>query len=81
MDSQHIFLIFNFRYVEWSLHEPEPGIYTFEGNNNLPKFLQTAQDLDMLVILRPGPFIDAERDMVGIDYIIRFFFFSSFYFT
>lgn len=55
-------------YVEWSQHEPEPGVYNFEGNNNLPKFLQTAQDLDMLVILRTGPFIDAERDMGGLPY-------------
>lgn len=58
-----IFFI-NFRYVEWSRHEPEPGIYDFDGNNDLPKFLETAKDLNMLVILRTGPFIDAERDMV-----------------
>ncbi|GFX85123.1 beta-galactosidase [Trichonephila clavipes] len=50
-------------YVEWNHHEPEPGVYNFDGDYNLPKFLKTAQDLDMLVILRAGPFIDAERDM------------------
>lgn len=55
-------------YVEWSQHEPEPGIYNFDGNNNLLKFLKTAHSLDMLVILRTGPFIDAERDMGGLPY-------------
>ena len=25
-----------------------------------------AQDMDLLVLLRPGPFIDAERDMGGL---------------
>ncbi|GFR08738.1 beta-galactosidase [Trichonephila clavata] len=55
-------------YVEWNHHEPEPGVYNFDGDYNLPKFLKTAQDLDMLVILRAGPFIDAERDMGGLPY-------------
>ncbi|XP_054717732.1 beta-galactosidase-like [Uloborus diversus] len=55
-------------YVEWSGHEPEPGTYNFDGYYDLPKFLKTAHDLDMLVILRAGPFIDAERDMGGLPY-------------
>ncbi|GFT94283.1 beta-galactosidase, partial [Nephila pilipes] len=55
-------------YVEWNHHEPEPGVYNFEGDYDLPKFLKTAHDLDMLVILRTGPFIDAERDMGGLPY-------------
>ncbi|XP_055943639.1 beta-galactosidase-like isoform X1 [Argiope bruennichi] len=55
-------------YVEWNHHEPEPGVYNFEGNYDLVKFVKTAQDLDMLVILRTGPFIDAERDMGGLPY-------------
>ncbi|GFS44564.1 beta-galactosidase [Nephila pilipes] len=55
-------------YVEWNHHEPEPGVYNFEGDYDLPKFLKTAHDLDMLVILRTGPFIDAERDMIENEY-------------
>ncbi|KAG8193653.1 hypothetical protein JTE90_024016 [Oedothorax gibbosus] len=55
-------------YVEWNHHEPEPGLYNFENNYDLPRFLKTARDLDMLVILRTGPFIDAERDMGGLPY-------------
>lgn len=55
-------------YVEWNHHEPEPGVYNFEGDYDLPKFLQTAHDLGLVVVLRSGPFIDAERDMGGLPY-------------
>ncbi|GIY78383.1 beta-galactosidase [Caerostris darwini] len=55
-------------YVEWNHHEPEPGVYNFDGDYNLPKFLKTADDLGLVVILRTGPFIDAERDMGGLPY-------------
>ncbi len=47
-----------------SSHEPEKGTYDFSGNNDLIGFLETAQEVGLVVILRAGPFIDAERDMV-----------------
>jgi len=54
-----------FSYVEWSSHQPNPTEdYNFDGHLNLFEFLETAQKNDLLVILRPGPFIGAERDMV-----------------
>ncbi|GBN02022.1 Beta-galactosidase, partial [Araneus ventricosus] len=55
-------------YVEWNHHEPEPGVYNFDGDYDLPKFLKTAHDLGLVVVLRSGPFIDAERDMGGLPY-------------
>lgn len=55
-------------YVEWSSHEPEPGVYDFSGMLDLERFLTTAQQEDLVVILRLGPFIDAERDMGGFPY-------------
>lgn len=55
-------------YVEWSSHEPEPDVYDFSGICDLETFIKTAQEEDLLVILRPGPFIDAERDMGGLPY-------------
>lgn len=55
-------------YVEWSGHEPEPGQYNFGGDYDLEQFLQTAQDVGLLVILRPGPYICAERDNGGLPY-------------
>ncbi|KAG0725488.1 Beta-galactosidase [Chionoecetes opilio] len=53
-------------YVEWSSHEPEQGTYDFSGINDLPSFLTIAQEEDLVVILRLGPFADAERDMGGL---------------
>jgi len=47
------------------MHQPTPELkYNFEGDLNLFNFLKLAHKNDLLVILRPGPFIDAERDMV-----------------
>ncbi|KAG7167991.1 Beta-galactosidase-like 2 [Homarus americanus] len=55
-------------YVEWSSHEPEQGMYDFTGMFDLVTFIKTAQEEGLAVILRPGPFIDAERDMGGLPY-------------
>lgn len=55
-------------YVEWSSHETEPGVYNFSGKNDIVKFLQTAQEVGLLVIFRPGPYICAERDLGGLPY-------------
>jgi beta-galactosidase GanA len=52
------------RYIEWSSHEPEPGSYNFDGNMDISRYFKLAQYYNLSVILRPGPFIDAERDMV-----------------
>lgn len=58
-DFQH------FRYVEWCTHEPNPGEYHFSGDEDLEYFVQLAQEEGLLVILRPGPYICAERDFVS----------------
>ncbi|XP_075544262.1 beta-galactosidase-like isoform X2 [Dermacentor variabilis] len=55
-------------YVEWSSHEPEEGRYDFEGNEDLVHFLNLAQHHDLLVLLRIGPYICAERDFGGLPY-------------
>ena len=52
------------RYIEWSSHEPEPGVYNFDGNLDIASYFETAQKFNLSIILRPGPFIDAEREMV-----------------
>lgn len=52
-------------YVEWSLHNPKDGVYTWEGMADLEYFIQLAAQEDLLVILRPGPYICAERDNVS----------------
>ncbi|KMQ85919.1 beta-galactosidase-like isoform x1 protein [Lasius niger] len=55
-------------YVEWSLHEPEPGQFNWVGDADLVEFLNIAQEEDLLVLLRPGPYICAERDLGGLPY-------------
>lgn len=55
-------------YVEWSLHEPQPNTFNFRDEADLIKYIQLAQEEDLLVILRPGPYICAERYMGGLPY-------------
>lgn len=51
-------------YVEWALHNPADGVYDWSGMADLERFVQLAAEQDLLVILRPGPYICAERDNV-----------------
>ncbi|XP_032336177.1 beta-galactosidase-1-like protein isoform X4 [Camelus ferus] len=53
-------------YVPWNYHEPEPGVYNFNGSRDLFAFLREATLANLLVILRPGPYICAEWDMGGL---------------
>lgn len=55
-------------YVEWSSHEPTPGHYDFSGQNDVVEYIKMAQKEGLLVILRIGPYICAERDMGGFPY-------------
>ncbi|XP_054441610.1 beta-galactosidase-1-like protein [Pteronotus mesoamericanus] len=53
-------------YVPWNYHEPEPGVYNFNGSRDLIAFLNEASLANLLVILRPGPYICAEWEMGGL---------------
>ncbi|XP_036714573.1 beta-galactosidase-1-like protein isoform X4 [Balaenoptera musculus] len=53
-------------YVPWNYHEPEPGVYKFNGSRDLFAFLKEATLANLLVILRPGPYICAEWEMGGL---------------
>ncbi|XP_037076709.1 LOW QUALITY PROTEIN: beta-galactosidase-like [Pollicipes pollicipes] len=55
-------------YVQWSEHQPEENVTDFSGQRDLEEFVRMAQELGLLVILRPGPYIDAERDLGGLPY-------------
>lgn len=55
-------------YVEWSLHNPKENVYVWDGIADLVRFITLAEAEDLYVILRPGPYICAERDMVGCVY-------------
>lgn len=53
-------------YSPWNFHERKEGEFDFSGNLNVSKFIQTAADLGLNVILRPGPYICAEWEMGGL---------------
>lgn len=52
-------------YVEWSLHNPVDGQYNWSGIADLENFVKICQEEEMYVLLRPGPYICAERDLGG----------------
>ena len=53
-------------YTCWNLHEPKPGEFCFEGMLDIAAFIETAKELGLYVILRPGPYICAEWDFGGL---------------
>ncbi|MGW4227238.1 beta-galactosidase [Streptomyces bauhiniae] len=52
-------------YVSWNYHSPAPGRFDFTGVRDLDLFLRTAAETGLYVILRPGPYINAEVDGGG----------------
>lgn len=58
-------------YVEWFTHNPNDGEYDWNGIANVEEFVRLAADEDLLVILRPGPYICAEREFVCISFFLR----------
>jgi len=59
-------------YVAWNLHEPYEGEWNFSNdkhsNLDIAEFIRLAQELDLLVNLRPGPYICAEWEWGGHPY-------------
>ena len=53
-------------YIPWNMHEPQKGHFHFDGMLDIEKFIQTAQDLGLYVILRPSPYICAEWEFGGL---------------
>lgn len=53
-------------YVCWSLHEKTEGVFDFEGQLDLGRFIDEASELGLDVIIRPGPYICAETDFGGL---------------
>lgn len=44
------------------------GIFDFNGDLDIVKWIKTAQEVDLLVIVRIGPYITAEVDFGGFPY-------------
>lgn len=53
-------------YVCWNLHESSPGVFDFSGMLDIEKYIETAAQLGLYVIVRPGPYICAEWDFGGL---------------
>lgn len=53
-------------YIPWNLHEMEEGQFDFSGNKDVAAFVKKAQEVGLMVILRPGPYICAEWDFGGL---------------
>lgn len=53
-------------YIPWNLHEPVKGTFRFDGMLDVERFVRTAQELGLYVILRPSPYICAEWELGGL---------------
>ena len=53
-------------YIPWNLHESQKGEFCFEGMLDVVKFIRTAQELGLYVIIRPSPYICAEWEFGGL---------------
>ncbi len=58
-------------YCAWNMHEKKPGEYDFTGNLNIAGFIEKAQKCDLMVIVRPGPYICAEWEFGGLPWWIQ----------
>jgi beta-galactosidase len=60
-------------YIFWNYHEPDEGRFDFTtGNRDLARFVRIAQQEDLWVLLRPGPYVCAEWDFGGIPpYLLK----------
>lgn len=53
-------------YIPWNMIEPRKGEISFEGRNDIGRFIKTAQTLGLWVIVRPTPYICSEWDFGGL---------------
>ena len=53
-------------YTCWNLHERKEGVFDFSGMLDIGRFIETAERLDLNVIVRPGPYICAEWEFGGL---------------
>ncbi|GEJ46917.1 beta-galactosidase [Chryseobacterium sp. ON_d1] len=58
-------------YVFWNYHEEAPGKWNFSGEKDLKKFIQTAQEVGLYVIIRPGPYVCAEWEFGGYPWWLQ----------
>jgi|GEM_PF-1947673 len=52
-------------YIPWNYHELEEGEWDFSGDRDVVQFLETAAELGLYVVARPGPYICDEWNFGG----------------
>lgn len=55
-------------YIPWNLHEKEKGQFSFTGILDIVRYVKIAQELGLMVILRPSPYICGEWEFGGLPY-------------
>lgn len=58
-------------YCAWNMHEKVEGEYDFSGMLDIAKFIELAGEFDLMVIVRPGPYICAEWEFGGLPWWIQ----------
>ncbi len=60
-------------YIFWNYHESSPGKFDFKTENrDIAQFVKIAQEENMWVLFRPGPYVCAEWDFGGLPpYLLK----------
>lgn len=53
-------------YIPWNFHEPKRGEFLWEGMHDICRFIETAKELGLYMIIRPSPYICAEWEFGGL---------------
>ncbi len=53
-------------YIPWNFHEPRQGEFLWEGMHDICRFIETATELGLYIIIRPSPYICAEWEFGGL---------------
>lgn len=53
-------------YIPWNFHEPNRGQFIWEGMRDIFRFIETAQELGLYIIIRPSPYICSEWEFGGL---------------
>jgi beta-galactosidase GanA len=53
---------FGLSYIFWNEHEPFPGVYDFDGQRDIFRFINLTQQIGLNVLLRVGPYACGEHE-------------------
>lgn len=55
-----------FSYIFWNEIQPTEDSWEYSGKNNITHFFELAQEQDLNIVLRPGPYVCAEWEWGGL---------------